>query len=484
MIKLLDNFLNGITQYRLMLYFLICLTVAATVLSFFKVLPFNFLNIIFSAVFITAVCWIANKVFSKVLGVPTNLESLYITALILALILSPIQSLRDLIIFATIGVLSQSGKYILTINKKHLFNPAAFGIALSVLVLNYGASWWIGNRWMVFFVILGGFLIVRKIQRLNLVFSFFITYLVVILVSSVLKGNDLISVSKNVILESPLFFFAFVMLTEPLTTPPGKKLQMIYGSIAGFLVVFFSPEIALLFGNIFSYVVSPKGKLLLKLKEKIQIGVGIYDFVFVPKGKFQFSAGQYMEWTFGHNNPDSRGVRRYFTLASSPTEDNLRIGVKFYPNSSSFKKSLINFKPGSKIMAGGLAGEFNMPKDPDRKLCFIAGGIGITPFRGMIKYLLDIDQKRDIILLFSAKSSADFVYRNIFDKASQELGIKIVYIAGRINSNLISAKISDYRERKFYISGPHSMVDYFQKTLRDMNISNNQIKTDFFPGYV
>lgn len=465
-----------------MLYFLICLTAVATVLSFFKVLPFNFLNIIFSAVFITVVCSLTNKVFSKVFKVPTNLESVYITALILALILTPSRNSQDLILLAAVAFLSQISKYLVAIKKKHIFNPAAFGVALSALVLNYGASWWIGNRWMVFFVILGGFLIVRKIQRFNLVFSFFITYLVVILVNSVLKGNDLISVSKNVILESPLFFFAFVMLTEPLTTPPGKKLQMIYGSIGGFLAVFFSPEMALLFGNIFSYVVSPKGRLLLKLKEKIQIAPDIYDFVFVPKGKLQFSAGQYMEWTLGHNNPDSRGVRRYFTLASSPTEDNLRIGVKFYPNSSSFKKSLISSESGREIVASQLSGDFTLPKNPNQKLCFIAGGIGVTPYRSIIKYLLDTGKKRDIILLYSSKRESDFVYRDIFNS------IKTIYLVTErgqlIDESMIKKQIPDFKERIFYISGPHSMVDAFEKTLKEMDILSRQIKVDFFPGYV
>lgn len=482
MIKLLGNFLNGITQYRLMLYLLICLTAVATVLSFFKVLPFNFINIIFSTVFITVVCSLTNKVFSKVFKVPTNLESVYITALILALILTPSRNSQDLILLAAVAFLSQASKYLVAIKKKHIFNPAAFGVALSALVLNYEASWWIGNRWMVFFIILGGCLILKKLQRFSMVLSFLIVYLVIILGSAVLKKNDLLLLLQNAFLDSPIFFFAFVMLTEPLTTPPGKKVQMIYGSIVGFLAAFFSPEMALLFGNIFSYIVSPKGRLLLKLKEKIQIAPDIYDFVFVPKGKLQFSAGQYMEWTLGHNNPDSRGVRRYFTLASSPTEDNLRIGVKFYPNSSSFKKSLISSESGREIIASQLSGDFTLPKNPNQKLCFLAGGIGVTPYRSIIRYLLDTKEKRDIILLYSSKRESDFVYRDIFNS------IKTIYVVTErgqlIDESMIKKQIPDFKERIFYISGPHSMVDAFEKTLKEMDILSRQIKVDFFPGYV
>lgn len=482
MIKLLDNFLNGITQYRLMLYFLMCLTAVATVLSFFKVLPFNFINIIFSAVFITIVCSLTNKVFSKVFKVPANLESVYVTALILTLIITPSRNNQDLILSGAVAFLSQASKYLVAIKKKHIFNPAAFGVALSALVLNYGASWWIGNRWMIFFVILGGLLILKKLQRFRMVLSFLIAYLIIILVSAFLKKNDLLLLLQNAFLDSPIFFFAFVMLTEPLTTPPAKKIQMIYGNIVGFLTAFFSPEMALLLGNIFSYIVSPKGRLLLRLKEKIQIAPDIYDLVFMPKGKFQFSAGQYMEWTLGHKNPDSRGNRRYFTIASSPTEDNLRIGVKFYPNSSSFKKSLISSESPKEIVASQLSGDFTLPKNPNQKLCFIAGGIGVTPYRSIIKYLLDTKERRDIILLYSSKRESDFVYRDIFNN------VKTIYAVTEkgqlIDESMVKKQIPDFKERIFYISGPHSMVDAFEKTLKEMGIPSRQIKVDFFPGYV
>jgi len=108
------------------------------------------------------------------------------------------------------------------------------------------------------------------------------------------------------------------------------------------LVRFISPGVSSFGGNIFAYAVSPKKKLILELKEKIPIAFEVYDFLFKPDQKFKFTPGQYMEWTLGHNGQDARGQRRYFTIASSPTEDNIRMGVKFYPNSSSYKQSMLS----------------------------------------------------------------------------------------------------------------------------------------------
>jgi len=151
----------------------------------------------------------------------------------------------------------------------------------------------------------------------------------------------------------------------------------------------------------------------------------------------------------------------------------------------------------SRIVAGQIAGDFVMPKDHHQKLVFIAGGIGVTPFRSMIKYLTDKDQKRNIIVLYTAKKPDGFAYHQIFNEAHHKLGIKVVYTltdkdsvpenwhwrVGRINQELIKEEVPDYNERLFYISGPNSMVRDFEEMLQKMGIKNSNIKTDFFPGF-
>ncbi len=468
--KYVDDFLNSITMYRLVLYVLLFYLTVAVVLSFFNLLPFNPVNLIFSVAFLTSVCWLSNKVFSYILKAPTNLESVYITALILSLIITPARNFNEVILLSLVAVLSQASKYIFAINRKHLFNPAAFAVLASFIIFKFGASWWVGNPYMLIPVLIGGLLVVRKLQRFNLILSFFAIYLILI---------------PSMFLESPILFFAFIMLIEPQTTPPTKKLQIIYGGLVGLGSFYFTPEAALLAGNIFAYIVSPKEKLLLKLKEKIQIAPDIYEFVFGLDKPMPYLAGQYMEWTLQHKNPDSRGSRRYFTIAASPTEENLRIGVKFDPKGSSFKKSLVSLNPGENIVASQLSGEFTLPKDSSKKLAFIAGGIGITPFRAMVQYLLDKKEKRDIIILYSNRTASDIVYKDIFDQSFQKLGIKTVYVntdtMGFIDENMIRKQIGDFKERTFYISGPHSMIDTFENMLKKMGVK--QIKIDFFPGY-
>lgn len=478
--KLIDNFLNSITMYRLILYVLTAFFTAALVFSFFGLLSFAPLNLFFSAGLLIFVCWISNKILASIFNATLNLESTYISAFILALILTPATNINQFILLGLAGFLSQASKYFLAINKKHLFNPVAFSIVFLSLIFNSPASWWIGTVYMLPLVVIGGLLIARKIKRFSLILSFF----AILILTFFISGN----LTPAILLETPILFFAYIMLIEPQTTPSTKKLQMIYGGLVGLLSFYLTSELALLVGNIFAYLVSPKEKLILKLKEKMQIAADAYEFIFEQSEKrasLIFKPGQYMEWTLGQENPDTRGNRRYFTIASSPEEDNLRIGVKFYPNGSSFKKTLINMKSGDQIVASQLAGEFTLPKDQTKKLSFIAGGIGVTSYRSMIKFLLDINQKRDIILLYSNKSNADIVYKDIFDEAYKKLDIETVYVntdtSGYIDERMIIEKVPDFKDRTFYISGPHSMTDAFQETLKKMGVKD--IKVDFFPGY-
>ena len=110
-----------------------------------------------------------------------------------------------------------------------------------------------------------------------------------------------------------------------------------------------------------------------------------------------------MEWTLGHEEPDSRGIAAISPSASAPTEPDLRLGVRVNDPSSTYKQALLEMDPGDEIIAGQLSGDFTMPKDPDQPLVFVARGIGITPYRSMIKYLLDTHQRRPITLFYSAR---------------------------------------------------------------------------------
>ncbi|TGT36228.1 FAD-dependent oxidoreductase, partial [Mesorhizobium sp. M4B.F.Ca.ET.169.01.1.1] len=176
---------------------------------------------------------------------------------------------------------------------------------------------------------------------------------------------------------------------------------------------YFTPELALLAGNLFAYAVSPKGRFVLTLERIEQTAIDSYDFIFESQRKLAFQAGQYLEWTLALERSDNRGNRRYFTVASSPPEQSVRLGVKFYRQSSAFKRTLGGMKPGATIHASQLAGDFTLPSDPNTKIAFLAGGIGITPFRSMLQYLIDRKEMRPIVVLYGTEGQDDIAYRDV-----------------------------------------------------------------------
>ena len=367
MLKLLDDRLDRITMYRLVLYYLLALLLVAFAVSFTGLLPVAPLDLALSTAVVVAVAWATNALFVRVFAVPESTDSVLITALILILIMSPAHW-SDLdgigaLVFA--AVWAMAGKYIFAIGRRHIFNPAALAVFLAGLLLNQPPTWWIaGNAPLLPFVLIGGLLTVRKLHRGDLVASCIVATAVVLLVTS--DPADDWSAFVNTVVYSPLLFAAFVMLTEPLTTPPGRRYRIIYGAIVGaflaptlsFGSVYFTPEAALLIGNVFAYAVSPKRRFALTLQKVEQTAATAYDFVFGSDRPLAFAPGQYLEFALAVPHGDSRGNRRYFTIASAPTEAGVRLGVKLNPRPSAFKQALTSMKPGDTIFASGLAGRF------------------------------------------------------------------------------------------------------------------------------
>lgn len=504
--KYIDNFLNGITMYKLVLYGLQILAGLSILLGFFGKLPFSGLSLVYSFLTLTITCWGTNTIFEKIFKVQTNVESYSITAFILFFITFPIESISDFKLLVIAGFIAMASKYLFAINKKHIFNPA--GIALVFLsIAGYGISaWWVGSTILFIPTFILGFLVLRKVRRFSMFFAFLAASFVSISLFGVLNGTSLWGSVSTIFTSWPVLFLGSIMLTEPLTTPPTMKLQLVYGVLVGLFFgsqfhigsLYSTPELALIIGNVFSYIVSPKVRLVLTLKQKDQLTADVYNFVFSKNDKFSFKPGQYLEWTLGHAKPDIRGNRRYFTIGSSPTEEDLILGTKFYPNPSTFKQKLLAMSPGDKMIASELRGEFTMPEDINKKLVFIAGGIGVTPFRSMAKYMIDTNETRDIYFFYSNKTLADTAYKDVFDFAEKDNGWKNIYVVneqgndvllpnmkvGFITKEMIVEQVPDYKERIFMISGTHGMVTVFEKTLKDLGVPNNQIKTDFFPGFV
>jgi Na+-transporting NADH:ubiquinone oxidoreductase subunit NqrB len=279
--NILDKFLSKFTLYQLTLYYLIGIILAAFLYSFSGKIPFNPFDILLSTSVILFVGISANSILAGIFNARSKIESVYITLLILTLII-PIKFPADLLFAALAAILAIASKYLLTIEKRHIFNPAALSVvAIAILYPDMGATWWIGTPIILPFVLIGGLLLIRKIRGGNFILTFIATYLGAIAISTLLHSgslSDIFKVWQLSVNQSALLFFAFVMLTEPLTSPANKKKRLYFAVLVALLYstiqlrisgISFTPEIALCIGNIFTYLVRPR-KIIPERNNNIQ----------------------------------------------------------------------------------------------------------------------------------------------------------------------------------------------------------------------
>ncbi len=233
------------------------------------------------------------------------------------------------------------------------------------------------------------------------------------------------------------------------------------------------------------------------LKEKKEEAQNIWSFIFSKPQNLSFSPGQFLQLLVPHENSDSRGIKRYFTVAASPTEDFLMITTKIAIDSSTFKRALFNSAIGTVFEAVEPNGPFVLP-ERITPCILIAGGIGVTPYRSMGKFALDTKSAIPLKVIFANKTPEETPYRDFFQELEQKnSNFRVFYTmtepekskigwagrTGRIEESLIRETARELDKNLYYLSGPRPMVDAYEELLSKMGINKDLMRFDYFPGY-
>jgi ferredoxin-NADP reductase len=216
----------------------------------------------------------------------------------------------------------------------------------------------------------------------------------------------------------------------------------------------------------------------------------IITFWFEPDTGLDQIAGQFVEVTLSHDSPDERGHKRWYTLSNSPTDAPLiSITTNIDKNASSFKQALGQLRTGDQIIVSEPMGDFVLPKDSSIPLIFIAGGIGITPYHSIIKFLDDTGQSRDISLFYSVRTPRELIFMTMLESA----GLKPIIVCqkpdgtwrgetGLLSGQRIMDKTRPSTGSLFYISGPESLVESIETDLIGLGVDRTRLVTDAFSG--
>jgi glycine betaine catabolism B len=488
-------------MYMLVLYMLSALSLCSLIFGALGLVAYGMVSQLLSFCLIICVAYGSSLLLAFIRKVPANHHSSIITGLILFFLILPATTVTEYIVLAGTVVVAIASKYIFVYRKQHLFNAAALAVFLLSLSGFGAASWWVATPWLLPPLLITGSIVVIKIRKWELCISFLVAGFAVFIFEGLYYGDEVASTWSMFFLSYPALFLGFFMLTEPFSMPPTKKTQMMYGALVGVLsntsllkpVLSMTPELALLIGNLAAYPLTLKRKLTLVVQSVREIAMWTYEVTFIKPAGLRFVAGQYLEWMLPHSKFDSRGIRRYFTVAASPTEEVLRVAVKIPEVASTYKQKLQSLKEGDIVIASQLAGDFVLPTDTSKKIAMVAGGIGVTPFRSHLQFLADTNDQRDVALFYCNNTIEEAAYSAEFARYRKNPILKIVYVfakaapsheyeSGYFNADVVTKHTPDYKERVWYISGPPIMVASAATTLRTLGVPIKQIKKDFFPG--
>ena len=223
----------------------------------------------------------------------------------------------------------------------------------------------------------------------------------------------------------------------------------------------------------------------LKLTAKKKESPEVESFIFKPEEPLAWKAGQFLHYVLNHAPTDDRGSDRWFTIASAPYERHVMLTTRFTSkHGSTFKKTLKSLKPGDSIEVSDLDGDF-IVSDPKKQYVFIAGGIGITPFRSILKHAAHAGKPLRATLLYANRNKVAAYKKELEEMAQRNPNFKIHYLFSpqRIDKETIKELVPDLQKPIFYVSRPEPMVESIGKMLRQIGISKKRIKQDWFPGY-
>ncbi len=462
-------------MYRAALYSLSWLALISLILSFMGVIDYAPLAMLGSLIVLVLTGYLGNHFVARLYGIPANHESAVITALLLFFIMAVPVSAEDWLALIIVSVVATVSKYTLSWKGSHIFNPASFAVLVASLVHIGLVGWWVAKPVLFPFTLLLGLLLLRKVRRIKLFLLFFSIALIVY----ALRGVPL----QTVMLSFPILFMGIFMLTDPSTSPGNPRHQKIYAAVVGALsgsgLGFISlPHVALLIGNIYTFIFDRHEKMKTKLIRRKHLGSNLFEWTVRTPRKMRFKAGQYMEWTLPGVELDQRGNRRTFTVMSRDEGKTLSFATRIPQDSSAYKKHLNRMNIGDEMLVGNAAGSFVLPKDPSIEIVGIAGGVGITPFAAMAHEIVERKIHRRFTLYYCAVTSEEVIYQDILKRA-EPYGLKLITHIG--NDPLNQDDLRKLHSATFYISGPPGMVKFYKKICK--KISAKHIKTDYFSGY-
>lgn len=233
-------------------------------------------------------------------------------------------------------------------------------------------------------------------------------------------------------------------------------------------------------------------KVRLIRKETVANGTMAFHFA-KPEG-FAFRAGQFADFTLiDPQETDEEGNTRGFSLVQAPFEPDLVAATRM--RDTAFKRVLKNLSLGTEVKLDGPYGDFTLHKTESTPAVFISGGIGVTPVRSMVAQATHDKTTHRLTLLHASRTPADLPLRSDLEQLARTNPnfryVKAVDSApdgwsgerGRVDAAMLRKHVPDLHGPIYYLSGPEGMVKAMRALLMSLEVNEDAIRTEEFPGY-
>ena len=233
-----------------------------------------------------------------------------------------------------------------------------------------------------------------------------------------------------------------------------------------------------------------------RIREKREVAKGTLLVTFDLLGEeVEFTPGQYFFVTLpdvGYR--DDKGLRRHITVVTSPSDKGV-LGFATRMRESAFKRTLDELPVGEEVEVEPPKGSFALPDDPSRPVVFVAGGIGITVFRSMLRYIREEGLPYRVTLILSNRDRESTAFLDELRELEQQLpGFRLVLTmtqdpgwAGetrKIDSRFFRDYLGEgVDDNTFLVAGPPAMVEGVQQALDDAGVEEENVIAERYSGY-
>ena len=231
-----------------------------------------------------------------------------------------------------------------------------------------------------------------------------------------------------------------------------------------------------------------------KLKNRSEVAERTLAFYLEKPPDFQFKPGQYVDLTLiDPREMDSEGAVRTFSIASAPYDNDLIVATRM--RDSAFKRVMAKLPLGTELKFEGPMGSFTLPS---KAAVFLAGGIGITPFRSILRQANHEKSPLLLYLFYSNRRPEDAAFLDELQELSKA-NSRFIFIPsmsemersqkewagerGLIDWEMLSKRFCELKGPIYYVAGPPAMVAAMQQVLTKAGIDDDDIRAEEFGGY-